>query len=345
MILHVIDSDFVYRGRLQNFKSLRWEERYNEKGKLTLVLDDTETNAAMIKKGCYFYRADRKTAMVAVDITRNGERSAITIGGYTSMHILDRRIIKGKLNVSNLESGMYAAVNENLRGLPFVSLAQSKGLTESAELEFENAEMIKSLTEMCKAGDLGMRMRLDNANKTHVFEVFKGTDKAYVDGSGGVVFSSEFGNLANLTVEEDDELFKNVAIIKGVRNDEDETEFYREVGSAEGFERREIFVKANQQKNDQTDAEYLAYLDSEGLKALQKHYEVLTFKAQISSGAWQRDYDLGDKVTCKSTRYGLRFDTRITAFVETIEAGTQSVSLTLGEPTITFLQGAILKNG
>ena len=345
MILHVIDSDFVYRGRLQNFKSLRWEERYNEDGKFTLVLDDTETNAAMIKKGCYFYRADRKTAMVAVDITRNGERSTITIGGYTTLHLLDRRIIKGSIKVTNIESGVYNAVSQNLRGLPFVVLAPRKGLTESTTLDFEDSEMVKSVQEMCKAGDLGVRMLLDNANKTHVLEVYRGTDKAYVDGVGGVVFSSEFGNLVNLTVEEDDELFANVAIVKGVKNDEDKTEFYREVGNAQGFDRREIFVKANQQKNDQTDTEYLAYLDGEGVKALQKHYDVLTFKAVISSGAWQRDYDLGDKVTCKSTRYGLRFDTRITAFVETIEAGTQSVSLTLGEPTITFLQGAILKNG
>lgn len=345
MILHVIDSDFVYRGRLQNFKSLRWEERYSEEGKFTLVLDDTDKNAAMVKKGCYFFRTDRRTAMVAVDIVRNGERSTITIGGYTTMHILDRRIIKGVLNVTNIEEGVYRAVSQNLRGLPYVSLAANKRLAESAALEFEDAEMVKSIGEMCKAGDLGARMLLDNDRKTHVLEVYRGTDKSYVDGTGGVVFSSEFGNLATLTVEEDDEIFKNVAIIKGTRDDDNKTTFYREVGTATGFERRELFVKANQKKKDQTDADYNAYLDSEGVKALQKHYEVLTFKAQISSGAWQRDYDLGDKVTCKSTRYGLRFNTRITAFVETIEAGTQSVSLTLGEPTITFLQGAILKNG
>jgi hypothetical protein len=283
--------------------------------------------------------------MMAVNIVRNGERSTITIGGYTTTHILGRRIIKGLLNVTNVEAGVYKAVTDNLRGLPYVTLSPSKGLTEEAALEFENAEMVKSLSEMCKAGDLGIRTLLDNEEKTHVLEVYRGRDLSYVDGVGGVVFSSEFGNLATLTVEEDDEIFKNVAIIMGTKNDDNKTTFYREIGDAIGFERRELFVKANQQKKDQTDAEYNAYLDGEGVKALQKYYSVLTFKAQISSGAWQRDYDLGDKVTCKSTRYGLRFNTRITSFVEIIEAGTKSISLTLGEPTITFLQGAILKNG
>ena len=345
MILHVIDSDFVYQGRLQNFKSLRWEECYSDKGKFTLVLDDTDKNASMIKKGCYFYRADRKTAMVAVDIVRNGERSTITIGGYTTLHILDRRIIQGVMNVKNVETGVYDAVSNNLRGLPHVSISDKKGFEETTDLEFENDQMVKSIAQMCAAGDLGVRMLFDNERKTHVLEVYKGADRAYKDGMNGVVFSSEFGNLASLTVEEDDEIFKNVAIIMGTKDDENKTTYYREVGDATGFERREVFVKANQKKKDQTDAEYNAYLDGEGVKALQKHYDVLTFKAEISSSAWMRDYDLGDKVTCKSTRYGLRFDTRITSFVETIEAGTQSISLTLGEPTITYLQGAILKNG
>lgn len=341
MILHVIDKDFVYKGRLQNFKSLRWEERYSEKGKFSLVLDDTEKNAAMIKKGCYLYRTDRRTAMVAVSITRNGERRTITVGGYTTINILDRRIIMGELIVSNIEAGIYKAVRDNLRGLEYVTLAESKGLTAESELEFENAEMVKSIKQMCEAGDLGVRMLLDNDAKTHVFEVYQGADRAYKDGAGGVVFSNEFGNLVTLTIEEDDDIYKNVAIVMGTRNDEDKTTFYHEVGDATGFERREVYARANQQKQDQTDEEYIAYLNGEGIKALQKHYDQLTFKAQISPEAFGRDYDLGDKVTCKSTRYGLRFDTRITAFVESIE-GARSVSLTLGEPSITYLQGAII---
>ena len=133
--------------------------------------------------------------------------------------------------------------------------------------------------------------------------------------------------------------------MRGAKNDENSTPVYVEVGNAQGFERREIIVQADEQKDDQTDEQYTAYLTSEGVKELQKHYEVCTFKAQISSGAWGKDYNLGDRVTCKSSRYGLRFDTRITAFSESIESGVESISLTLGEPTITYLQGAILKNG
>lgn len=342
MILHVIGSDFTYKGRLQNFKSLRWEENYSTKGRFSLTLDDTDKNAALIKKGDFFYRTDRKTAMVAVDVVRNGERHTITIGGYSTLHLLDRRIIKDLLTVTNLEAGIYTAVRDNLRGLPYIRLADENGFEETGEFEFKNVEMVKSIEQMCEAGELGARMLLDNAEKMHVFEVFKGVDRSYVDGSGGVVFSSEFGNLISLTVEEDDDVFKNVAIVMGTKNDEAKTEFYIEVGTASGFDRREIFVNANQQKGDQTYSNYLAYLKSEGRKELQKHYEVLNFKAQISPDAFGRDYDLGDKVTCKSTRYGLRFDTRITSFVEMYENGTQSVSLTLGKPTITLLQGAIL---
>lgn len=349
MILHVIGTDLKYKGRIENFKSLRWEENYGAQGKISLTVDDTEKNAALIKKGCLFYRADRKTAMIAVKITRNGERKTITVGGYTTLSVLGRRFVKGILSVKNLESGAYKAVQDNLRGLSPVALAAYKGYTEESELEFEDEDMIKCLETIVAAGELGMRMLFDYDQKTHIFEVYKGADRTYKDGSGGVVFSLEFGNMFALTIEEDDDIYRNVAVVKGTFVDEDgnETIEYMDVGVdgealAEGMERREIFVSASAQSDEQTDDQYRAYLKTEGIKTLQDHYEQQTFKAQISPEALGKDYDLGDKVTCKATRYGLRFDTRITAFVELIESGTQSVSLTLGKPTVSYLKGAIL---
>jgi hypothetical protein len=52
-------------------------------------------------------------------------------------------------------------------------------------------------------------------------------------------------------------------------------------------------------------------------------------------------FDLGDLVTCNATRYGVRFDARITEFEETFEQGFRKVYITMGKPTITYAKAIL----
>lgn len=335
MILHVLDENLTYRGRLSSYQALTWKEQYQGQGGFTLMAADTEQNAELLRHGNLLYRADRKTAMHIVNIVRSTEQKLITASGYTELCILERRAMLQPYTVSNAEQGIYGVVSENLRGLP-VELQQLSGYDAAWEGVLEEMALSEAAFSLCKYSGLGVKMLIDVNNKKRILSVYSGQDKTYSHQTGGRVFSQEFGNLRGLTVTEDDELYKNVIIVRGLGQDEQVKEIV--IGDVSGLDRREMLVKVATQGSKQTDEEYLAEMKAAGEQALLKQRRVQTFEAEISPKDFGTAYDLGDIVTCNSRRYGLRFDQRITEFMQTITNGTSTIVFTLGAPTISYAE-------
>ena len=335
MILHVLDENLTYKGRLESYRSLSWKEQYQGEGGFTLVVDDTDRNAALLQHGFLLYRADRKTAMHVVNVVRSTKQRTITAGGYTELCILERRATKKPYTVSNAEDGIYGVATENLRGLP-VEMAENQGFADRWEGVLEEMALSDAVYNVGKYSGLGVKMLVDVNNKKRILTVYRGADKTYSPETGGRVFSHEYGNLRELTVTEDDDLYKNVAIVRGLGQDEKVKEIV--IGDVEGLDRREMLVKVPTQSSQQTNAEYQAEMRSAGENALLKQRKVQTFEAEISPKDFGTAYDLGDLVTCNAKRYNLRFDRRITEFTQTVENGVSKIVLTLGEPTISYAE-------
>ena len=335
MILHVLDENLTYKGRLESYKSLKWKEQYQGEGGFTLVVDDTDRNAALLQHGYLLYRADRKTAMHVVNVVRSTKQRTITAGGYTELCILERRAMMKPYTVSNAESSIYGVATENLRGLP-VEMAESQGFADVWEGLLEEMSLSDAVYSVGKYSGLGVKMVVDVNNKKSILTVYKGADKTYNPATGGRVFSHEYGNLRELTITEDDDLYKNVAIVRGLGRDEQVKELV--IGAVDGLDRREMLVKVANQSSKQTDDEYIAEMRSAGENALLKQRKVQTFEAEISPKDFGTAYDLGDIATCNAKRYGLRFDRRITEFTQTVENGVSKIVFTLGEPTITYAE-------
>lgn len=335
MILHVLDENLTYKGRLESYKSLKWKEQYQGEGGFTLVVDDTDRNAALLQHGYLLYRADRKTAMHVVNVVRSTKQRTITAGGYTELCILERRAMMKPYTVSNAESSIYGVATDNLRGLP-VEMSESQGFADVWEGLLEEMSLSDAVYSVGKYSGLGVKMVVDVNNKKRILTVYKGADKTYNPATGGRVFSHEYGNLRELTITEDDDLYKNVAIVRGLGQDEQAKELV--IGAVDGLDRREMLVKVADQSSKQTDDEYIAEMRSAGENALLKQRKVQTFEAEISPKDFGTAYDLGDIATCNAKRYGLRFDRRITEFTQTVENGVSKIVFTLGEPTITYAE-------
>jgi hypothetical protein len=216
---------------------------------------------------------------------------------------------------------MYQAVRENLRGLP-VELAEPRGY--NAELVTNVAgSLTEELTRIADETDLGFKMVFDPREPKHVFTVYRGVDRTW-GSAEPVVFSEEMKNLFNLRVINDDSLFFNVAYV-AVENRQTGAVSITTVGSAEGLERHELYLQFTPRDDMPDPAAF-------GRNELTKHLLLKTFIAEVNPKDWQVKYNLGDLVTCKSTWYGLRFDTRIMHFKEVTENNKRVVTLTLGEP-------------
>lgn len=348
MTLHVFDAGFVYRGRIENWINLSWTEQYKDKGGFSLEVYDTDKYAGLLRRGWYLYRADRPAAMLIVSVKRDTEANTITAGGYTALHLLTWRTIAHPYSVTNVESGVYGMINAELRGLN-VTTAAVKGLTDEYECKIEGEDLLEAASEVLEQSDYGIRAKFDRTNKTHVIEVYDGADKTYKTGAGGVVFSQEFGNLRKLSVTEDDDLYKNVALVTGAANNDPQTIYYQymdaEAAAGPESEWRELLVPGEDQGEEETTADWQKRQKQIGIKALQEHRNALCFECELSAEEFGARCELGDKVTCKSQRYGLRFDARITEYQYENRQGLETVKIIIGDKPLNYVKGEIVKNG
>lgn len=358
--LHVFDSELKYTGRIENWISMTWEEEYQGEGAFTLTVSDTDKYAKLLQRGCFISRNDRTTCMLLVSVERDGENHEIRACGYTGLHMLSYRVAYNQYKITNIEAGVYDLVNTNLRGLPLTCDA-AKGFGDSVDEEmFDCPKLLDAVLTLIREGDLGIRTVFDARNRIILFEVYKGEDRTYGT-SYGHTFSTEFGNLYSLVVTEDDDLLKNVAVVCGANPGCAKTTFtYPPIDPDNpqllGLERRELLVDGEPQgttgQKDEDGEEIprsfedweKAMLDK-GKQALTEYNLIQTFQVKTYTGTYGVRYALGDKVTCKSGRYGLRFDARITQVKERYDETGKNISMTLGEPTINYVQRELKVHG
>jgi len=260
---------------------------------------------------------------------------------------LSRRIIDLPHIFKNVEGGIYNAIKWELRGLPNVVCAESKGLTEECDFEIEGEGLLDAVLTVIKESNYGIRANFDHVNKQHVIEVYEGVDRSYDSENGGTVFSQEFGNLRSLVVTEDDDLYKNVAYVTGASDTSPETIYYQYVSPDAGPQEnwREIIVNGENQKEDEDTDHWQARQKQLGIEALQAHKSALSFEVELGLGVFGEKYDLGDSVTCKSRRYGLQFDARILEYKYAFKSGVETVTVVLGDRPLDYVQSSIVKSG
>jgi len=325
---------------------MTWTEDFRGEGKFTLITHDTDKYAEILRHGWYFYRTDRKIAMMAVKVERDTDKNTITVCGYSTLHLLSRRIIDLPVKCTNVEEGIYEIINGDLRGLPNVECAPAKGLTDECDFEIEGEPMLDAVFSLLGESSYGIRANFDHVNKKHVIEVYDGVDRTYDSDSGGTVFSQEFGNLHSLIATEDDDIYKNVAYVTGSSSNDPRTVYYQYVSPDAGEQEnwREIIVSGENQEEDESTADWQARQKQIGIEALQACKNALSFEVELGLGVFGKKYDLGDKVTCKSKRYGLQFDTQIMEYQYSYKQGAESVTVVLGDRPLDYVQSSIIKS-
>ena len=344
--LHVYDRNLNYKGRVENWTSFSWNEEYQGTGSFMLTVPDTEKHAAILSRGCFLYRNDRTTPMMAVSVERNSKNRNIIVGGYSAVYMLNQRVALGMYDIDNLEAGVYGMIEENLRGLP-ITCAPAQGFEDTVDHEtLDHPVLLEGMMTLLREGDMGVRTVFDPTTAGITLELYKGTDRSYKDGHGEV-FSTEFGNLYGIVVTEDDGQLKNVACVVCDNGDGTKRIFTYDPTEAEGIDRFELYiygesrgVKQDEKGNAvaQTDEEWEKAMLDMAKRELTAYNLVQTFEVTPNTDNYGRYYFLGDKVTCKSSRYGLRFDARITQAKETYDRNGGSLTLTLGEPTINYFR-------
>lgn len=347
------------------YRSLQAEEHYNAVGKITLVVEATDYNIEHLQKDAFLYWTESEQAFWIRRVSPSTKDNTITVNGYTTNALLNKRVfsvlteadstlyfapkdhtglltsdgadfILGSVE-NSVESQIYANIENNLRGLSNIEFAPIKNLDRAYNGGLEHGQILDEVIQYLNLTPFGQRMKFEHRNQKHVFEIYEGRD--LTEGSKAVRFSEEQGTAKNLVIDIDESLFKNVCYVQGKKNDENESIVTVVAGNAEGDDRFEFWLDQEfTQEQDETDDAFLERLETEGLKEIAKREPVTNFSVVIDSSELGKAYKLGDKVTCVSKRFGVKFNSRITGVKFVQDPNIKTVSLVLGNPTIDIIR-------
>ena len=340
MSIQIYSADRTKRHELTHATSLQMTRYYNNIGKFTLVLPADDYNISLIEDEGILYDTETDSAFVILARKCDSDANEITVNGYTTDWLLNKRTAATKTTVTNVETGVYSAVTSNLRSLPGISNAATKSLTETADAIIYGGQLLDSIMPVLEDVQLGHRMKWDTANNAHVFEVYKGADRT--SGIHAVIFSEERGTAAGLVISSDISDFANVIYVPGYLTNDTETVVT--VGSASGSNRFEYWMNSEErQESGESSSDFNKRLTQIGREQAAEMVKRLSFDVKIDPSEFNSLYGLGDIVKCDSRRFDISFNARVTAVKFAMDKNGKTTSVTLGEPVLTVIGEMRLK--
>lgn len=334
MSLEIYPADLSTRYELTHAISVQMSVYYNDVGKITIVAPVNDYNIKALAVGNMLYDTDRKVTYIFVNSKHDTEENRVSVNGYTTNWLLNKRCIASEYHLTTLESGVYALINANMRGLARISTAASKQLTEATDAILYGGELLETIMPYLEEKELGQRMVWNADALSHTFEIYKGRD--LTQGIHAVVFSDEQGSAQELIINDDDSTLKNVAYVVGELDNE--VPFLEEVGTASGDTRREVWLDTSIRKEDgETDAECRARARAYATMELGKRIRRKSFSVSVDADDLGTQFDIGDIVSCVSIRFGVSFNARITGVKYAMDSNSTVTQIILGDPILTAL--------
>lgn len=333
MAFNVYDKNLTRIGEINTVISSVWQEKYSDKGLCQLVVSDSETASKLLVPDNFIGKTGRNTLWQIK--TKEKREGLLWANGFTTNYtLLDDRVYNGKHTSSVVADDLRTLVS-GTRPAPIVGLYETCGLTGSVKSEHTYPTLFKLCKDLCDSLDYGFRFVHDRTNKKLLFDVWQGEEKP------NAKFSEKFGNLANLVLQQSTAGFKNVAYVGGGGQDEERVFVVCGQTSAEGIDRREMFVDARdlQKEEDQSQEDYEAILKQRGLEKLNENNQKLSVSFDVNAADFGASFALGDIIYSLLPEDGLKLFVRVIAFTETIENNATSLSITVGTPIIQTIGG------
>lgn len=339
MEIRVYDANLNFKGISENQTSFVWTRKFFEPGEFRIYLPLTDDNLRIYQLGnLVTYRGANEAGVIEDLILRNTstERVIIAEGRFLSSY-MDRRLVRPTLNFSGkVEVAMRKMLTDAVP-IPLVVLGELNGFDETIEFQATYKNLLTMEEKLSRGYNIGFRFRPDFTEKAIYFETYKGLDKSRGQTDRAFVeFSDMFDNLNSVENRQNNQLLKTVGYVGGEGEGSERTYIIVGDDTLTGLERRELFIDAKDiASEDLTQEEYLAALNTRGLEKMNEHvfsnsYETST----IPSGnfEYKKDYDLGDIVTIKNSKWGLNTTQRITEIEEVYEHGNATIVPTFGSP-------------
>lgn len=281
------------------------------------------------------------------------KRRIIATNGYDRVAETQAENIQKHYIKKHMVESYYDNIRTKERDIPWVKIAPSQNRGIKTVWQSRLTNLHDELKHISEDTGLGWYGYLSRNEKCIYFDSLKGTDRtvnqvenptthemlsnftynqlqAYTHEQlqGNIkhpyiVFSEKKKNLLEGKTTDDNSNYKNVGYIAGKGENEDR--LITVLGTATGFERREVLIDLN-------NIEDIDELKTEGQKKLDTYKIIQSIEGkvyQIPNMEWEKDFFLGDLVTLESD--GIYEDKRIIQAKEIYERNNKTVELGFGD--------------
>lgn len=376
MELRVFDETVEPLGLIDEMASLLWHVKYFDVGTFNLLAPITDNNKRLLTEGNIIVKHDgkrevtdaaggiwRRAAQITyVHITKdeNGLEQ-IEAQGYMLSQWLNKRCISPQIvTTATNQSIINTMVKNNCgssagtkRRFPrFIMLAQET--IAGSAVEYANevyAKLGQEVKARAQAGKLGYDILINERSRQYGFYLYKGKDLTAKNSEGNTpcIFSRDFDNVNEQEYTASIENCGNFIYIQGAEDDNGSQPVTTVDGEgASGLELTEVFCDATdiarKYQSGETEVTiplntYLQMLKTRAAAELENYGKIINFVSTINTNSnlkFKQDFDLGDRITCKETKWGIQIDARITEVTETYQKGAEEIEATFGDslPTL-----------
>lgn len=333
--LFFFDKTLNMLGIVDYFISLRWRRKYFEAGEFEIVLPVNEYMMNFIDKDVIVMRNNYTEAGIieTIEFSDDGTNEEVIISGRFLSALLERRIVKSKINFTgNTIEGMNTIVNAMT---PLTSKWEIKTVSMSSpavDFQVTYKNVYGYLKKLSEYSNIGFRVVPNVETKVYIFEVWKGSDRTSTqDINEEYAFSDDNSNIEQGKLVMSEKTKVTYVLVGGVGEDSDRILVTVDDGKS-GFERYEIFSdQKSLTKENLSDSDYKSKLRQVGEGLLNDG----TFQLEVTALV-QQDYkikwDLGDIVNIKKEKWGVYTTYRIIEVEEIIEDGKKTIYPTFGSP-------------
>lgn len=333
--LFFFDKELNMLGIVDYFISLRWRRKYFEAGEFEIVLPVNDYVMQFIDKNVLVMRNNYTEAGIieTIEFSDNGTDEELIISGRFLSSLLERRIVKSKINFSgNTIEGMNTIVNAMT---PLTEQWETEAVTmTSPHIDFQVSykNVYEYLCKLAEYSNIGFRVVPNVDSKIYMFEVWEGKDRTSEQSiNEQYSFSDDNYNIEQGKLVISEKTKVNYVLVGGQGEDTSRVLVGVDEGIS-GFDRYEVFSdQKSLTKGNLSDNDYKAKLRSVGKGKLSDG----TFQLEVTALV-QQDYkekwNLGDIVNIKKEKWGVYTTYRIIEVEETIEDGKKTIYPTFGSP-------------
>lgn len=329
MEVYILDDLLRRTAVIDQFNSMIWTERWQDKGDFELVVNSSPAMRSLLKPGkqIAITESDRVMEIEYLEDAHDDEgRKILKATGPSLEHILENRVATDGMAGFGAETGwMISGTPGNVARyifnqicvvgilstsdiIPFYqagSLYPPGSISENATtfaMEVPINSVFGAVKELCEQYELGFRLVRNFDLSQLYFDIYSGDNRTTQQSSlPPVIFSPELENMKNTTEVNSIAEYKNVCYVFG-KNGSEIVYADNTTATTSGFARRVMYVDAND-VTEPAGANLTSILRNKGLDALAKQRPITAFDGEIdqySKYKYKLHYYLGDLVEMRN---------------------------------------------